>query len=301
MNTNCTPAVIGYYEAMELLLRNARKVGEYRTHFGLLHEPEDGHCFIRNVSLPHKPENDGQRRKMQASMRSLEQKLFDDRLKETPQRIADVGFGTGGALHYLATHYPQHDLSGININPIQHHLAQQYLADFPRTELHNEDFLEFQPETPFDVLYFIESAFHINPKPDLVQQISRWLKPGGEVFLVDIFYEENLYHRLSQNQGAPLFSYLPISKWLTLFARHDIHVSAFEDLSLPIANYCKITTPEEDFLGEIVPQLIPPQLSTGIETLVNFKKVYHGYKRLSRQLKKGMLKYGILRLKKQAA
>ena len=129
MKQIATPAVIDYYEAMEMLLRNARKVGEYRTHFGLLHQPEENHCFIRNVALPHLAENHSQRKEMQIAMDALQERIFDPVIKGTGKHIADIGCGTGGTLKYLSQQYPNHSYWGININSVQYHLALSHLSE----------------------------------------------------------------------------------------------------------------------------------------------------------------------------
>lgn len=299
MNQIALPPVIGYYEAMEILLQNARKIGEHRTHFGLLHQPTQDHCFIRNVSLPNKRENIPGRLKMQASMRSLEDKLFRGHLENAPMRIADIGCGTGGTLNYLGDHYPQHELTGVNINAVQFQTARNYLAHHQQVELYQTDFFNFYPSSPFDLLYFVESAFHFSNKEALCKKIAQCLEKGGELFMVDIFQEEQLYQRLSNRQPNQLFSYLSVSRWKELLEAQGLVCTDYENISDPIANYCKITTTEQTFLEGIVPEIVPTGVHLGQETINNFKLVYHGYKRLSRQLKKGTLEYGILRFTKR--
>lgn len=301
MNTIASPAVIGYYEAVELLLRHARNIGEYRTHFGLLHVPEDDHCFIRNVALPHLPGNTRQRKQMQTAMDRLQRVLFDGRLEGGPLRIGDIGFGSGGTLEYLARCHPYHSLHGVNINPVQYRIAAEFLSVFPNIHLSNSDFFAYTPDAPFDVLYFIESAFHMGPKAALCERIASMLKPGGEVYLVDIFQEDRLYRRVARDADSALFSYLSVEKWRELFVENGLECTGFETLSEPVANYCRVTTPLEQYLDEIVPAVMPDSMPVTAETRQNFELVYHGYKRLSRQLKRGTLTYGILRFKRTLA
>ena len=298
MKQIASPAVIDYYEALEILLRNARRVGEYRTHFGLLNKPRETHCFIRNVALPQLEENRLQRQEMQVAMDALQEKIFNPAIKGAGKNVADIGCGTGGTLKYLSQHYPYHNYWGVNINAVQFHLALNHLADQPHVRLSNQNFFHFEPETAFDLMYFIESAFHMGPKEALCKKISDNLSDGGEVILVDIFQEEELYRRIKGTREKELFSYLSVNRWKQLFRPHGLECTGYEDLSHPIANYCAVTTPREEFLHQIVPQLVGPDQMLGRETLDNFMKVYQGYKRLSRQLKRGSLQYGILRFKK---
>lgn len=233
-------------------------------------------------------------------MRALENKLFQGHLENAPMRIADIGCGTGGTLDYLANHFPQHQLTGVNINAVQLRTARNHLTHHHQVELHQTDFFNFSPSTPFDLLYFMESAFHISNKEALCKKIAQCLEKGGELFLVDIFQQEQLFQRLSKRLPDQLFSYLSVSRWKELLEAYGLECTGYENISDPIANYCRITTTEQSFLEEIVPEIAPTGTHLGQETINNFKLVYHGYKRLSRQLKKGTLEYGILRFTKRS-
>lgn len=301
MNQIATPAVIGYYEAVEILLQHARGIGEYRTHFGLLDSPDADHCFIRNVALPHLQANYSQRKHMQLAMDRLQSRLFEQLPADGPKQIADIGFGSGGTLHYLAQMYPNHDFCGININPVQYGIAREYLAEHENVQLHNLDFFQFRPQESLDLLYFIESAFHMGSLESLGQKIAECLKPGGEVWFIDIFQKVELERRLAGKGKTGLFSYASVERWRAVFAEYGMFCTDYENLSPSVANYCRISTPLEVFLNEIVPEIVPEPFAPDTATQDNFKRVYHGYKRLSRQLQKGILEYGILRFQKTNA
>ncbi|MHC4247677.1 MAG: SAM-dependent methyltransferase, partial [Planctomycetota bacterium] len=197
--------LIDYYNAIEALLRSGRAlVDDRRTHFGLLHPHElpPGYCFFAAIAAPS--DNPLAMDQVRLGMDRLHERLFAPLGPGYAGRILDVGFGAGGTVERLAEEHPRARVVGINLNPKQHGIARHSLRRFENVELVLGDFLEHEFEEPFDLIYFIESAFHMADKRRLCQRICRALRPGGRVYVVDIFpAEDDASHGGRGDGGEP--------------------------------------------------------------------------------------------------
>lgn len=288
-------SLIEYYEAFEALLNEARTIGEYRTHFGFLETPSPDYCFFKAICKPR--EHVEIRREAQSAMDRLHVALFGS-LTGEPTRVLDVGFGCGGTLGRLAQTWPGASIHGINLNPVQFAIAQQQLGGAENVTLHLGDFLTHGFGATFDLVYFIESAFHIADKAALVNRLSGLLAPGGQAFIVDIFYSERLQRRAAKAQTQEqLFDYRTLDEWQTLLSSRGLAMTSFEDWTLPVSNHTRVNTPEDDFVREMVAPVLPAG-PRGLALEQHLVHAYHGYSRLSRLLASNLLHYGILRCTK---
>ncbi len=287
-------ALVDYYDAFEALLVDARRIGEYRTHFGFLDAPSSEYCFFKAITNS----NQAVRIEAQAAMDRLHVELFGQ--GPAALRVLDVGFGCGGTLARLSREWPSSALHGINLNASQHEIARGALRDATNVTLHMADFLTHRFEQPFDLVYFIESAFHIADKAALAARLSEILTPGGRVFLVDIFYSDRLARRRPERRtNEDLFDYRSVSEWRILLADVGIELTSFEDWTMPVARHTRVATPEPEFLASYVGPALPPDSARASIFERHLLHAYHGYARLSRLLARGLLEYGIARCVKR--
>jgi hypothetical protein len=94
----------------------------------------------------------------------------------------------------------------------------------------------------------------------------------------------------------PQFHYLGLDQWMDLAASHGLTMYSFEDLSRPVASFITIRTPREVFLEEVVRPLASgrPDADAVVEQM---GVVHDEYTRLRELLRRGHLRYGILRLR----
>ncbi|MEL6537624.1 MAG: class I SAM-dependent methyltransferase, partial [Bacteroidota bacterium] len=147
--------LVEYYRAFELLLSPQRSRNELRTHFGYMPDEAvtDDYCFFKAIAAPKRYTH--MTAVCSQSSDALHHRLFGEEV--TPQRVLDVGFGSGGTLQRLSTDWPKATLEGINLNPVQYDIANQQLGQLPQLKLHLGDFLSYDFPARYDLLYFIES------------------------------------------------------------------------------------------------------------------------------------------------
>ncbi|MDX1666490.1 MAG: class I SAM-dependent methyltransferase [Saprospiraceae bacterium] len=101
---------------------------------------------------------------------------------EKSNRILDAGCGVGGSARFLARRYDARVL-GVTLSPVQAKQAQEYSR---RAGL--EDKLTFEvrdmmqltsKDGPFDLIWSMESAEHIEDKAAMLQMFYELLSPGG--------------------------------------------------------------------------------------------------------------------------
>ena len=118
-----------------------------------------------------------------------------------PQKIFDAGCGVGATLRYLSTKYPQSHFTGISLGSNEIKLAKKMQK---QQNINNVEFLKGNytdtrlPDNFFDAAFALESISYAASKKDVVNEISRVLKPGGRIVIVDGFL----------NEGLPLNSFM---------------------------------------------------------------------------------------------
>jgi cyclopropane fatty-acyl-phospholipid synthase-like methyltransferase len=107
-------------------------------------------------------------------------------------RVLDAGCGVCGPARYFASHTGCH-IDALTVSPVQQaeslkYIEKENLKD--KIAVHVHDYHEADklfPKEHFDVAYFLESFGHSNDKEKLLKAIWRVLKPGGEVYIKDLF------------------------------------------------------------------------------------------------------------------
>jgi len=290
--------LIEYYEAFEMLLDVAREYGVYKTHFGILDKPLDSnYCWFKSITRPDLfPKYN---RYLRSAFQKFHLQLFysGDYCLEY-KKVLDVGFGTGGTVHGLASEWPEAEIHGININEVQYIIAKEQCQNDKNVRLHLGNFLNYEFNQKFDLIYFIESAFHILDKESLAQKVSSLCNELGDVYITDIIFSEQFAGRAKTNHDDnSIFEYMSLNEWIMLFRRYGLEFMGFDDLSEKVANVITITTPEEVFKREYVQPLVGlfPKKEVYLDRIMH---AFKSYSQLHRLLRLKILKYGILRFRK---
>lgn len=102
-------------------------------------------------------------------------------------RILDCGCGVGGPARYFSSKR-NIDLKCISISKVQITQAQQFATY--NLEFICEDYHQLHkifPSASFDKVYFLESFGHSTDKENLLQSVWQVIKPGGELYIKDLF------------------------------------------------------------------------------------------------------------------
>lgn len=104
--------------------------------------------------------------------------------------VLDAGCGVGGAAMFLAKKYDC-KVSGITLSEKQwiaakENIAKAGLEDKVDISMQNYEHTNF-PDHSFDIIWFCESSCYAIDKEKLLQEVSRLLKKGGRMVLVDYF------------------------------------------------------------------------------------------------------------------
>lgn len=107
-------------------------------------------------------------------------------------RILDVGCGLGAGTEMIAQFYPNAEVLGINISPMQvayarkHHSSASYqVMDATNITL---------PKEHFDQIISIEAACHFYSRTAFLKSAYRTLKSGGSLILADVLFKENKWN-----------------------------------------------------------------------------------------------------------
>lgn len=109
-------------------------------------------------------------------------------------RILDAGCGVGGSSRFLAKQLSAERVLGCTLSPVQAERGTAYnqqagLGDIVRTEA--RDMLSLQMEDgPFDLVWSMESAEHIEDKARMLQLFYDLLAPGGRLLLATWCHRE---------------------------------------------------------------------------------------------------------------
>ncbi|KAK2030023.1 TAM domain methyltransferase [Colletotrichum zoysiae] len=118
---------------------------------------------------------------------------------EHPQKILDIGTGTGIWAIEMGDAYPEADITGIDLSPIQ--------PDFVPPNVHflvddaEEEWL--YPDDSFDYIHLRHMAAFFKDWPKLLSQAYRVLKPGGWIEFQDLCW------RMSCDDGTMAPDYSP--------------------------------------------------------------------------------------------
>lgn len=108
-------------------------------------------------------------------------------------RVLDAGCGVGGPALAIAAAYDV-VIDGVTVSPVQVELGRELVAAAGlegRVRLHLADYhaLPF-PAATFDVALVFEATCYSHDKPELAAELGRVLRPGGTLYIKDVFANE---------------------------------------------------------------------------------------------------------------
>jgi trans-aconitate methyltransferase len=99
-----------------------------------------------------------------------------DLLPAAPQRVLDIGTGTGAAALAVAERWPEADVTGIDVAPAMIDAARAKPAG-PRVRFQVADVATIEPGTGYDLVILLNM-------PQFFAQVAGLLRPGGHVIAV---------------------------------------------------------------------------------------------------------------------
>lgn len=106
-------------------------------------------------------------------------------LTEPSMRVLEVGAGRLANTKYLAKHFPQHQFTALDL-PDRNFLKNRVPGNVTLVEGDYNNLSAFQ-DTPFDIVFGVETVCHAESKSRVIGEISKILKPGGKLILFDVY------------------------------------------------------------------------------------------------------------------
>jgi len=100
-------------------------------------------------------------------------------------RILEVGAGRLANTRLLAKLFPQHQFTALDL-PDRNFLKNRVPGNVTLVEGDYNDLSAFQ-NTPFDIVFGVETVCHADSKERVLGEISKVLKPGGKLILFDVY------------------------------------------------------------------------------------------------------------------
>lgn len=116
---------------------------------------------------------------------------------QSGQRIIDAGCGVAGPACFFAQHLQEINIEACTISDVQTEMARAKVAERGLQNQINitlgdyHKLSELFPENSFDRVIFLESFGHSKNKPLAIGSAFRVLKPGGKLYIKDLFTRES--------------------------------------------------------------------------------------------------------------
>ncbi len=168
-----------------------RRYPEFFRSGGTHRFQDHGEEFSRHVGATTASFHTVVARRMLAGIPGMKDKL------EAGASVLDVGCGVGGLMIKIAQVWPNSRCHGVDIDPhgvaqAQANVAASDVADRVTAAAVGPEGIdragEFDLAVMFEVLHEIDAAV----RPDVLKDVSRSLKPGGALFLLDETYPSDL-------------------------------------------------------------------------------------------------------------
>jgi cyclopropane-fatty-acyl-phospholipid synthase len=107
---------------------------------------------------------------------------FDALRLQPDHSLLDVGCGWGGMLRFSAQRGVE--VTGLTLSQLQKEYVDQKIAEerLP-AKVHYQDFFTFDPTERFDAISMMGVIEDLSDYRAVMRSLSRWLKPGGRVYL----------------------------------------------------------------------------------------------------------------------
>lgn len=114
------------------------------------------------------------------------------------ERILELGCGWGSLTLWMANHFPNSQITAISNSKTQrkHIEAQAVARRLTNVQVRTVNMIEYEGEgdAVFDRVVSVEMFEHMKNYETLMNRISRWLKPGGTLFVHIFTHREYAYH-----------------------------------------------------------------------------------------------------------
>ncbi len=109
------------------------------------------------------------------------QKFIDEMFLTTDKSVLEIGVGTGRLAIRVAPLCKE--FIGVDISPKTAKRAQENLKKFTNTKIICVDFMEYEPQRRFDVVYSSLTFMHICNKKKAMEKVKLLLNEGGRFVL----------------------------------------------------------------------------------------------------------------------
>lgn len=166
--------------------------------------------------------------------------IFDLINVSPKKQVLELGCGKGFNSIYLAKKIPQAQFSGIDITNNHLKIAQRKSRDIENLKFTYGDFhkLDFA-DSSFDFIFELEAICHAHDSMQVLSEIYRTLKKGGQFVLYDGFRQtgfENLPENLIRaailtEKSLAVEGFERIDQWLQMAEKAGFKLKAKKDLS----------------------------------------------------------------------
>ena len=173
-------------------------------------------------------------------------------------RVLDAGCGVCGPARYFAKNTGC-TIDAVTISQVQHdtsknHIQQESLQD--KITVHLKDYHEVDklfPKENFDIVYFLESFGHSNQKEKLLKAIWKVLKPGGEVYIKDLFrrisgnklVQFKIDNEIQKINTAYYYDVADLNKFLTLVREIGYIIVFVKTIDIPLEDFENLSISNE--------------------------------------------------------
>lgn len=203
-----------YYDSLEINLIYIMIWGGEDIHFGIY--------TGTNETIP------------EAAQRTVAMMAHALRNIRQESRVIDLGAGYGGAARYLAKNYGC-SVCCLNISTLQNQLNQQltqaqnmsHLIEVKEGSFENIPY----PDHSFDIVWSQDAIIHSDNRRQVLEEIRRVLKQGGELIFTDILQNDNHLDNALPDGLQEAFKQLQISNAGSFpFYRHTLQELGFKEL-----------------------------------------------------------------------
>ncbi len=124
---------------------------------------------------------------------------------DNDKSLLEIGCGVGAVLGILGQEYPGLTLTGIELEPLQFQLADDYLEELGLKNVNlqqgNINKLPWD-DNHFDYVYGIWILEHIKEPIFALKEVYRVLKPGGQIILTETDLKTLLVNLLKKSGGT---------------------------------------------------------------------------------------------------